>query len=257
MEYAIGHPAYVRHRTIGPRRRQRNYFKPTVPRSPIPSAADLLFITVAPSEAIIAAVRLTQSDGDLAGHIRMGDTILASGHLPAHSLASYTAATETMIAPGWLSQVLFALLYKIGGLPLLTVVTAIIVAATHAAVLVFLRRKGVDSRWALVAAFVSLALGLSHWLTRPHMFSIVGAALTIFLLESGRRRRPLMFFLLFALWANLHGGWLYGLVMIGAYVAGDIAEALAGDREVWLTRARENAVLLACGLAGTFINPYG
>ena len=187
----------------------------------------------------------------------MGDTILGSGHLPTHSLASYTAATETMIAPGWLSQVLFAWLYDIGGLPLLTVVTAIIVAATHAAVLVFLRRRGVDSRWALVAAFVSLALGLSHWLTRPHMFSIVGAALTIFLLESARRRRPLLFFLLFAVWANLHGAWLYGLVMIGAYVAGDLAEALAGEREIWLRRARENVVLLVCGLAGTLINPYG
>ena len=68
-----------------------------MPRSPIPSAADLLFITVAPSVAIISAVRLTQSDGDLAGHIRMGDTILASGHLPAHSLASYTAATKFIL----------------------------------------------------------------------------------------------------------------------------------------------------------------
>lgn len=187
----------------------------------------------------------------------MGDVILASGSLPAHSLASYTAATEPMIAPGWLSQVFFALLYRVGGLPLLTVLAAIIVAATHAAVLVFLRRKGVDSRWALVAAFVSLALGLSHWLTRPHMFSIVGAALTLFILESARRRRPLLFFLLFVVWANLHGAWLYGLVLIGAYVAGDLAEALAGERELWLRRARENAVLFASALAGTFINPYG
>ncbi|MDP9177464.1 MAG: hypothetical protein M3O61_07275 [Gemmatimonadota bacterium] len=188
----------------------------------------------------------------------MGETILRSHDLPAHSLASYTAATEPMVAHGWLSEVIFALLYRAGGLPLLAILTAIIVAATHAAVLLFLKRKGVDARWALAAAFVSFALGLSHWLTRPHMFSIVGSALTLFLLESARPRRAFLFFGLFALWANLHGAWLYGLLLIGAYIAGDLAEALAGaNRSEWLKRARSDSVLLVAGTAGTFVNPYG
>ena len=225
--------------------------------SRIPSSADLLFITVAPAEAIRAAVRLTQSDGDLAGHIRMGEAILYSGALPAHSLASYTAATEPMVAHGWLSEVFFALLYRAGGLPMIAVVTAIIVAATHASVLLFLKRKGADPRWALAAAFVSFALGLSHWLARPHMFSIAGSALTLFLLESNRPRRALLFFGLFALWANLHGAWLYGLLLIGAYVIGDVAEALIGTgRSEWLKRARSDLALLAAATAGTFVNPY-
>lgn len=229
-----------------------------MPHSRIPSSADLFFIFVAPLEAVRAAVRLTQSDGDLAGHIQMGETILALRHIPAHSLASYTAATEPMVAHAWLSEILFALIYRIGGLPLLAVLTAIVVAGTHAAVLIFLRRKRVDSRWALIAAFVSFALGLSHWLTRPHMFSIVGAALTLFILESSRRRRALLFFLVFALWANLHGAWLYGILLIGAYIAGDLAEALSGtERQEWLRRARGDAVLLVSALAGTFVNPYG
>lgn len=213
---------------------------------------------IAPIEAIRAAVRLTQSDGDLAGHIRMGETILRSHVLPAHSLASYTAATEPMVAHGWLSEVIFALLYRAGGLPLLAIVTGIIVAATHAAIVVFLKRKGVDARWALAAAFVSFALGLSHWLARPHMFSIVGSALTLFLLESARPRRALLFFGVFAIWANLHGAWLYGILMIAAYIAGDLAEALAGPgRSEWLKRARSDSVLLVSATAGTFVNPYG
>ena len=232
--------------------------KPAVQASRIPSSADLLFITVAPAEAVRAAVRLTQSDGDLAGHIRMGEAILQARALPAHSLASYTAATEPMIAHGWLSEVFFALLYGAGGLPLIAVVTAIIVAATHAAVLLFMKRKGADPRWALAVAFVSFALGLSHWLARPHMFSIVGSAVTLFLLESERPRRALLFFGVFALWANLHGAWLYGLLLIGAYVIGDIAEAYAGtERAEWLKRARSDSVLLAAATAGTFVNPYG
>lgn len=186
-----------------------------------PSVADLLFIVAALIQAVRGAVQLTQSDGDLAAHLRMGEAILSTRHIPAHSLASYTAATEPLIAHGWLSEVLFALLFRAGGLALLVAFTVIIIGLTHGLVAVFLRRRGVDPRWALAVALISLALATSHWLSRPHMFSILGALVTLLLLESGRAHRELLFVPLFALWANLHGGWLYGLLLIAAYIAGD------------------------------------
>ncbi len=223
-----------------------------------PSAADLLFIVAAPIQVVRGAVKLTQSDGDFAAHLRMGETILRLRHIPAHSLASYTAAAEPMISHGWLSEVLFALLFRAGGLPLLVVVTAIIIGLTHGLVAVFLRGRGVDPRWALMAALISLPLASTHWLTRPHMFSILGAMVTLFLLESNRPHRELLFFPLFAVWANLHGGWLYGLLMIAAYGAGDLLEAwIATERAPWLARARSDGIALAVAGCATVLNPYG
>lgn len=230
-----------------------------VKRNNAPSAADLIFMVAAPITAIRGTVKLTQSDGDLSAHIRMGETILSTGSIPTHSLASYTAASEYMVAHGWLSEIIFALLFRIGGLPLLSIVTGILVGLTHGAIALFLRRRGADPRWAFLAAMLSLALGSTHWLTRPHMFSIVGAALTLFLLESERSKRAFLFLPLFALWANLHGGWIYGLTMIGAFIIGDIAEALLSphERNEWLRKARINSLALFLGAAGTLINPYG
>ena len=224
-----------------------------------PSAADLIFMVVAPLIAIRGTVKLTQSDGDLAAHIRMGETILASGHLPAFSLASYTAPADHMVAHAWLSEIIFALLFRLGGLPLLSVVTGMVVGATHGMIALFLRRRGADPRWAFLAALLSLALASTHWLTRPHMFSIVGAALTLFLLESDRPKRRYLFVPLFAVWANLHGGWLYGLTMIGAFIAGDLAEALIAktDRAEWLAKARANGAALGLAAVATLANPYG
>ena len=66
-------------------------------RNKFPSAADLIFVVAAPLTAIMGAVKLTQADGDLSAHIRMGRVILATGNIPTHSLASYTAATEPMV----------------------------------------------------------------------------------------------------------------------------------------------------------------
>jgi hypothetical protein len=224
-----------------------------------PSAADLLFVVAAPITAIRGAVKLTQSDGDLAAHIRMGDTILSTGHIPTHSLASYTAPADYLVAHGWLSEILFATMFRIGGLPLLAVTTGILVGLTHGAIAIFLRRRGVDPRWAFIATLLSLALASTHWLTRPHMFSIAGAAITLFVLESSRPRRYLYFIPLFALWANLHGGWLYGLTIIGLYALGDVAEAFisSAEREKWLGEAKTNLIALALAAIATLANPYG
>lgn len=221
-----------------------------------PSVADILFLVMAPIGAIRGAVRLTQSDGDLAAHIRMGEAILKTGAIPAHSLASYTAPLSPLVAHGWLAEVFFALLYWGGGLALIAVVSGCLMAATHAAVALFLRARGVDARWALLAALISLSLSATHWLARPHMFSIVGALTVILLLEYDHRKRW-HFFLLFALWANLHGGWLFGLLLIIAYSLGALAEfALTRDHD-WLRRAREDLIMFLIGSAATLLNPYG
>ena len=228
-------------------------------RNNAPSAADLIFMVVAPLTAIRGTVKLTQSDGDLSAHIRMGETILTTGQIPTHSLASYTAASDYMVAHAWLSEIIFALLFRIGGLPLLSIVTGALVGLTHGSIALFLRKRGADPRWAFLAALLSLALGSTHWLTRPHMFSIVGAAITLFLLESDRKRRALYFLPLFAVWANLHGGWLYGLTMIGAFIVGDLGEAFFSpiERQEWLRRAKDNSIALALASVATFANPYG
>jgi hypothetical protein len=107
-----------------------------------------------------------------------------------------------------------------------------------------------------------------HWLTRPHVFSFLGVILLLSLLEgrkhdgaepgSGGPARPpvlpsfraaLAAFLLFVLWANLHGGFLYGLVMLGMYLVGD----LASDRAA-LPR---HGLMLIAALAGSCVNPVG
>ncbi|MEO8193397.1 MAG: hypothetical protein ABI681_06070 [Gemmatimonadales bacterium] len=228
-------------------------------KTALPSVPDMIFLMAASIFGVGGAVRLTQSDGDLAAHIRMGEWIIAMRQLPAHSLASYTVGGEALVAPAWLSEVLFALLFRAGGLPLIAIVTGLVIGLTHGLIALFLRRRGVDPRIILVGVIASVFLGASHWLARPHMFSIPGALITLLLLESGKpRTKVIWFFPLFALWANLHGGWLFGLMLIGAYTVAEAGEAWLGtDRQAWLDRARAHAVSLAVAAMATLANPYG
>lgn len=228
-------------------------------RNLVPGVADILFLIVAPLTVLLRTVKLTHSDGDLAAHIRMGETILASGEIPTRSLVSFTAPDELMVAHGWLSEVLLAWLWGLGRLPLVAALAAITMAVTHGAVVLFLRHRGSDPRWALAAGFVSLAISSTHWLARPHMFSILGVALTIIVLESGGRRRLPVVAGLFALWANLHGGWAFGLLIMALYPLGHLIEALVSSeaRRQRLAAARADSVALAVAGAATLLNPFG
>src|SRR6185369_16608634 len=80
-----------------------------------------------------------------------------------------------------------------------------------------------------------------------------------FLLESERQRRQMYFVALFAVWANLHGGWLYGLAVIAMYIVGDVAEALLSTtaRAEWMARAKRDTISLALAAVATVANPFG
>jgi len=105
---------------------------------------------------------------------------------------------------------------------------------------------------------VAVVLGIGHWTARPHLFSYVAVVLLLDLLERRPRTGIPLTAALFVLWANLHGGFLYGWILIGLYLAGSVAELLrSNDRAVWDERVRYYAGVLATATLVTLINPYG
>jgi hypothetical protein len=230
-------------------------------RLPSPSLVDILFLCLALAVPLGRAEVLLNSDGDLGRHLRVGEYILANGWLRT-DVFSFTKFGQPFVGYEWLSEVLFALVYRIGGLPLVAVACGLLIAGTYALVVALLLRRGVDPLLAYLTGFVAAILGSLHWLARPHLFTLLGVLIVMGLLEPREPggRRPLWFFVaLFALWANLHGGFLFGLVLIALYLLGSLAEALVADteRERWLRTARYYGMALGLAAVGTLINPYG
>ncbi|MEO7987686.1 MAG: hypothetical protein ABI766_14235, partial [Gemmatimonadales bacterium] len=227
-------------------------------RLPPPSLPDLVFVLLALAVPLVLGRQLLNSDGDLGRHLRVGEYILDHGLLH-RDIFSFTRFGDAFIGYEWLSEALFAGVYRIGGLPLVAVGSALLIATTYSYVVWWVLREGADPLLGYLAAMVAAILGSFHWLARPHLFTLLGTALVLGQLE--RRRdgaRPWTFLPLFALWANLHGGFLFGLIVIAIYVTGDLAEALTGpDRDQWFTRARRHAAALGFGVLGTLLTPYG
>jgi len=205
------------------------------------------------------------TDPDLWWHLRTGQWIVETGHVPHSDSFSFTRAGHAWVSHEWLSEVVFYELWKHGGAAALIVFSAIITTAGF--LLLYLRclLYGVQKHWAAAATAFGALASAPSWGVRPQMFTFTLASLLLWLLESANRNkedRP-KFLLwippLFLLWLNLHAGFALGLALLFAYGLGLIMETAAGNtpwQEVRPIVLRVMLLLLAC-LALVPLNPSG
>jgi len=199
-------------------------------------------------------------DGDTGWHIRTGDYILAHHSVPQQDLFTFTKSNEPWFAWEWLADILFAYVHGIWGVKAVALVGGI--ALCGAATIVFCRMlwSGGNLFLSLVVALLSNGATLVHFLARPHVFTFLLLAISMWLLARDRRNQDRVVWLLVpitALWVNVHGGFLALLVCLGITVAGYVLGWLFVDRESNLPFVkRYTALAAACSLA-TLVNPYG
>src|SRR5262249_52193525 len=92
-----------------------------------------------------------------------------------------------------------------------------------------------------------------HYLSRPHVFSLLLTTIGLWILDEDRTRPgPLIWILvpLSALWANLHGGFIAWFVILLLVLTSALIER---DRRA----LRRYGTLAALYSAATLLNPYG
>jgi hypothetical protein len=224
----------------------------------IPSIPDLVFSGLAALQVAAASLILLNRDGDLPRHIAVGKVMLASHSLVRQDFFSHTAYGQPFLAYEWLSQLIFAAVYGWAGLDAVAVLTAVFTAWAYALIAGFLIRRRVAVDLVLVTVIAAAVVGMADWAARPHAFSFAASAVLLCLLEPGGRKRLLSFIPLFALWANLHPGFLFGLGILGLATVGDLFEAIHGeDRRTWWRAARYHGAALGLGTVATLLNPNG
>jgi hypothetical protein len=197
--------------------------------------------------------RLLNGDGDLARHLVIGRHILSNGPRFRDPF-SFSRAGEPFLAYEWLSQVTYALVHSLAGLPGILLLAGVIIAATLALVVQYVRRAGGDSWLAFLTGMAAAVLMGSHWIARPHLFSFVALAV---LLNVLRAPRPAVLVVpVFVVWANLHPGFLYGLVMLALWGAGRAIEDVRSSIS-WPQAVRTRIAPFIAATAATLLNPFG
>jgi hypothetical protein len=159
------------------------------------------------------------NDSDTYWQIAVGQWILDHHELPRVDIYSFTRAGEPWTSSSWLAQVLFAWSYSCAGWTGPVVLAATSIAATFA-LLAWILGRCIPQTYAITITLASLVLSHGHFLARPHVLVLpLMLAWTYGLMSASERREPPSFWLLplMSLWANLHGGFVFGLALVGAF----------------------------------------
>jgi hypothetical protein len=194
-------------------------------------------------------------------HLARGRAIVTEGRLLNEDRFTYTVPGTPFQDANWLTQVVYYELYDAGGLSLVQLVNSLTLAAVFG-VLVYLGWRGGGS--IRVAAVLCVFAFFAMWqvlIIRPQTFSLLLFVMLYTILLGAERRPWLLLFppVVLALWANLHGGFPVGLVLVGTFLAAAGWEAVWSDG--WRVWRRPQVVCLAlcfgACVGATLINPYG
>src|ERR1700761_223260 len=196
------------------------------------------------------------NDPDTLWQVTVGQWIIDHRAVPEVDVYSFTMRGQPWISTQWLAQVLYAKAYAVAGWTGPVVLAAGAIATTFALLAGLLKRRLGDST-TLVFVAAALALTAGHLLARPHVLAMPVMVMWVggLIAAADRRGAPSFGLLpLMALWANLHGGFVFGLLLIGAIGLDAVIGAEAARQKPLLARWALFGVL---ALVASCCNPYG
>jgi hypothetical protein len=199
-------------------------------------------------------------DPDFYWHLATGQWMLNHGTLPTHDLFTYTVNGRSWADQEWGSEILLALVFGAGRF---LAVSLVYTAVIWAGMWLIWRRIGLERTPPVIAAACLLAgaaAGVAVWGPRSQMISFTLLALTLLWIEGYLRDRSHRLFLLPAvmvIWANLHGGFVYGLFFVGLAAATESARWIfAAEKAAPRRRALGLWVVLGISAVAALLNPH-
>ena len=209
--------------------------------------------------ALFAMAVRTPADTDMWWHLGAGRAIVTTGRIPYADEFSFTVRGKPWVDVYWLAQVGLYQARLLGGDALLAVLVAALVIIAFA--FVYPQMEGEPFLRAFVIILAATASSVI-WSPRPQMLSFALLAVTgyiVYLWKWRQVNRLWVLIPLFVLWANVHGGYALGLMLIGSVIAGESLNRITGHAAAEVLSWRQIGVLMGvgglCGLA-LLVNPY-
>jgi hypothetical protein len=201
--------------------------------------------------AVLGSSQTIFNDGDVSWHIATGQWILDHRAIPHTDPFSFTWFGKPWVPIEWLAEVLYAAAYRLAGYGAVAALVTAALMALHGTV--YLNA----SRWIRGSLLPIIAMDfvlLPMLLARPHVLTWPLIAFWTWLMLRAReqdRAPPLIAAAAMTVWANLHGSFVFGLVIAAAFgleAFVDSADRMRALRQ-WLVFGIASA--LACLVNGT------
>jgi hypothetical protein len=205
---------------------------------------------------LLSAVRVSP-DPDTWWHLNAGQWMIEHGELLRVDQFSYTRLGEAYPAPGWPVQILLCLVYQVGGIGGLNLLTGFVFTLAF-----YFVNKSLSGSVLLKASALVLGAAVSslHASARPAAFTLLFSAIFLWVLEDyrwGRANRLKLLPVLIVIWANSHGLALIGFGLVGLYALRMTRVEKQGTKLVIANLPKNLYILIPALLLAACLNPYG
>ncbi len=212
---------------------------------------------------MVLTVRNRFNDPDMWWHLKTGELIWNTHHIPTVDTFSYTTHNHAYVPHEWLSQLTIYAAYHFGGYSgmmlwlcvwgSLLLVSAYVLCALYSG----------NAKVAFLGALLIWFFGTVAFSIRPQLVGYLLLIGELLILHAGQTRRALWFLALpplFMLWINCHGSFFLGLIIASLYLGFSFLEFRFGlltcakwskDRSTFL------GIAIALSIAALFVNPIG
>jgi hypothetical protein len=197
------------------------------------------------------------TDPDYWWHVRTGQLILETGALPRADDFSYTVAGQPWVTHEWLTEVIWYLVQSRFGYVGNVLLFAALGTTTCLLVYTTCRARGIGEPAAAILMLWAWGMAMPSANVRAQLLTVALSALLVLLItryKQGQSRAIWLIPPVFALWVNLHGGYLIGLVLLGLTCLGEaLARALGRDA----APLRPLLAATVASMGATLLNPHG
>ena len=178
---------------------------------------------------VLISITLPFHDPDFYWHIITGEYIYSTRTLPTVDIFSFTMAGQPWVLHEWLSQLILYWVSSTFGLPGLRVLTGLMFVPAFYLVnrLSYTLNTNLFRTTMLTGVFMILSFPSCS--PRPQLFTFLFLAIFVYVLFRMKylddRSKLIILPLIMVIWANAHGGYLIGLVLMGIIWATELAQA--------------------------------
>jgi hypothetical protein len=210
-----------------------------------------LWVFLAVALPVVASLLASMSTVDLAYHLRAGAEILSTRSIPSVDTWTFTAAGQPWVDQQWGAQAVFAVTERFAGWTGLAILRGALTGVIFACVTLIDLRRGLDARTASLLAIVVFVVAAPAMALRPQLLGMACLAIVL-VLVTDRRAHPRALWLIpviVAVWANLHGSFFLGPVVLGLAWLEDLHDRVPNPHQTLL--------VAVVSVAAAFLTPFG
>lgn len=214
-------------------------------------------------------------DPDFGWHLKTGQEIITTGQVPSVNSVNYTLSGQSWVDHEWLTNALVYWVYTNWGYLAINIIFALIPLLSLMVLNRFIIKEHTREKtniWLFILIEISGLIALMpHFGVRMQEITflcVLLLSLTLYYYNKNKKWTTLLWLLpLFYLWANTHGGFLIGWIILFLFFLAKTSERLLFKFLPWKfidfkdilswAQIRSYVLIALTALATTFFTPYG